>query len=87
MVVILIINTHYLFATIPTNTFNLSDGDIVQAMDLLQDLQNCMLRMHREFGERCPRCQLQRKPLVNDPGMHHGMPRAWCTWRDACRDR
>ena len=38
----------------PTNTFNLSDGDIVQAMGLLQDLQNCMLRMRREFRERFP---------------------------------
>ena len=28
--------------------------------------------MHREFRERLPRYQLQRKPLVSDPGMHHG---------------
>ena len=48
---------------------------------LLPDTQNCGLRMRRECRERFPRHRLQRKPLVNDPGMHHG------TWRDACRDR
>ena len=34
--------------------------------------------------ERFPRHRLERKPLVSDPGMHHGASRA-C--RDACRDR
>ena len=48
-------------------------------MDLLPDTQ---LRMRREYRERFPRHRLQRKPLVNDPGMHHGtcvthVP--WCT--------
>ena len=33
------------------------------------------LRMHRECRERFPRHRLQRKPLVSDPGMHHG---TWC---------
>ena len=28
--------------------------------------------MHRECRERFPRHRLQRKPLVSDPGMHHG---------------
>ena len=28
--------------------------------------------MRREYRERFPRQQLQRKPLVSDPGMHHG---------------
>ena len=28
--------------------------------------------MRRECRERFPRYQLQRKPLVSDPGMHHG---------------
>ena len=28
--------------------------------------------MRRECRERFPRHRLQRKPLVNDPGMHHG---------------
>ena len=37
--------------------------------------------MHRECRERFPRGLLQRKPLVSDPGMHHG------TCDDACRDR
>ena len=30
--------------------------------------------------------EFQRKPLISDPGMHHGK-RAWRTCRDACRDR
>ena len=34
--------------------------------------QNCGLRMHRECRERFTRHQLQRKPRVIDPGMHHG---------------
>ena len=41
-------------------------------MDLLPDTQNCGLYMRRECRERFPRHRLQRKPLVNDPGMHHG---------------
>ena len=28
--------------------------------------------MRRECRERFPRHQLQRKPLVSEPGMHHG---------------
>ena len=42
-------------------------------MDLLPDKQNCVLRMYRECRERFPCHRLQRKPLVSDPGMHHGM--------------
>ena len=34
--------------------------------------ENCGLRMRRECQERFPRHWLQRKPLVSDPGMHHG---------------
>ena len=41
-------------------------------MDLLPDTWNYGLRMHRECRERFPRHRLQRKPLVSDPGMHHG---------------
>ena len=41
-------------------------------MGLLPDTQNCGLRMPRECRERFPRHRLQRKPLVSDPGMHHG---------------
>ena len=43
-----------------------------QAMRLLPDTQNCGLRMCRECRERFPRYRLQGKPLVSDPGMHHG---------------
>ena len=32
---------------------------------------NCELRMRRECRERFPHHQLQRKPLVSDPFMHH----------------
>ena len=35
------------------------------------------LRMHRECRERLPRQRLQRKLLVNDPGMHHGTRVTW----------
>ena len=41
-------------------------------MDLLPDTLNCALRMRRECRERFPLDRLQRKPLVSDPGMHHG---------------
>ena len=42
------------------------------SMGLLPDTWNCGLRMRRECRERFPRHQLQRKPLVSNPGMHHG---------------
>ena len=42
------------------------------SMGLLPDTQNWGLRMRRECRERFPRHRLQRKPLVSDPGMHHG---------------
>ena len=41
-------------------------------MGLLPDTHNYGLRMRRECRERFPRPRLQRKPLVNDPAMHHG---------------
>ena len=41
-------------------------------MSLLPDTQHCGLRMRRECRERFLRHRLQRKPLVSDPGMHHG---------------
>ena len=41
-------------------------------MGLLPDTLNYGLRMRRECRERIPRHRLQRKPLVSDPGMHHG---------------
>ena len=34
--------------------------------------KKCGLHMRRECRELFPRHQLQRKPLVSDPGMHHG---------------
>ena len=39
---------------------------------LLQNTENRGLCMRRECRERVPRHQLNRKPLVSDPGMHHG---------------
>ena len=41
-------------------------------MGLLADMENSCLRMRRECRERFPRHSLQGKPLVCDPGMHHG---------------
>ena len=41
-------------------------------MGLLPDTPNCGLRMRSECRERFPRHRCQRKPLVSDPGMHHG---------------
>ena len=45
--------------------------------------------MRRECRERFPRHRLQRKPLVSDPGMHHGtcvthVP--WCNSGSLTRD-
>ena len=45
---------------------------IIMRMGLLLDTQNCGLRMRRECRERFPHHRFQRKPLVSDPGMHHG---------------
>ena len=45
---------------------------VIRSIGLLPDTQNCGLRMCRECRERFPRHRLQRKPLVSDPGMHHG---------------
>ena len=63
-------------------------------MGLLADTQNCGLRIRREWRERLPRHRFQRKPLVNDPGMHHGTCVThvrWCMsgslirrWREKC---
>ena len=41
-------------------------------MGLLPDTWNCGLRIRREWRERFPYHRFQRKPLVNDPGMHQG---------------
>ena len=41
-------------------------------MGLLPDTSNCRLCMRRECRERFPPYRLKRKPLVSDPGMHHG---------------
>ena len=46
----------------------------ITSIGLLPDTYNCGLRMRmrRECRERFPRHRFQRKPLVSDPGMHHG---------------
>ena len=51
----------------PSNTENHDD-----CMGLLPDTYSCALRMRWECQERFSRHRLQRKPLVSDPGMHHG---------------
>ena len=51
------------------------------SMNLLPDTYNYGLHMQREWWEHFPHHWLQRKPLVNDPGMHHGtcvMHVPWC---------
>ena len=45
---------------------------VFRSMRLLPATKNCGLQMHRECRERFPHHRLQRKPLVSDPGMHHG---------------
>ena len=37
------------------------------------DTQNCRLRKRQECRERFSHHRLQKKPLVSDPGMHHGV--------------
>ena len=55
----------------PISTFD-SRIVIYPVMGLLPDAYTCGLRMRRECRERFPSHRLQRKPLVSDPGMHHG---------------
>ena len=50
-------------------------------MGLLPDTSNCGLHMRRECRERFLRHRLQRKPLVSNPGMHHG---TWGTHVPCC---
>ena len=45
---------------------------ICTSMGLLPATWNCGLRIHREWRGRFPHHRFQRKPLVNDPGMHQG---------------
>ena len=52
-------------------------------MGLLPDMQNCGLRMRQEYRQRFHHHRLHRKPLISDPGMHHGT----CVTRDAFRKR
>ena len=42
-------------------------------MDLLPDTQNWGLHMRRECQKHFPHHRLQRKPLVSDIDMHHGI--------------
>ena len=57
------------------------DGSRWVSMGLLPDTLNCRLRMRRKCREFFPRHRLQRKLLVNEPGIHHGtcaMHVPWC---------
>ena len=49
-------------------------------MGILPDTRNCGLRMRRECRERFPRHRLLRKPLLSDPGMHHGTCMTQVSW-------
>ena len=48
---------------------------------LLPANQNWRLRMRQECGEHYPSYLLQRKPLVGNPGMHHGTCLTHVPWR------
>ena len=50
------------------------------AMDLLPDTLNCALCIHRECLERIPSHRFQRKPIISNPGMHHGTCVAHVPW-------
>ena len=50
-------------------------------MGLLPDTHNCEMHLHRECRERFPHHRLQMKPLVSDPGMHHGTCVTHVPWR------
>ena len=65
---------------IPVRLFKWMEAQMNWAMGLLLDTQNYWLRMRRECRERFPRHQLQRKPLVSDPGMHHGTCVTHVSW-------
>ena len=54
---------------------------IHSSMGLLQDTQNCGLRMWRECREHFPRHRRQRKPRVSDPDMHHCTCVTHVPWR------
>ena len=47
-------------------------NSLPRPMGLLPDTWNCGMRMRWECRERFPHHQLKRKPLVSNPGMHHG---------------
>ena len=53
---------------------------IPHSTGLLPDTYIYRLRMCRECRERFPCHQRQRKPLVSDPGMHHGTCGTHVTW-------
>ena len=46
---------------------------IFHTMGLLADTLNGRFSMHRECREHFLHHRLQRKPLISDPSMHHGM--------------
>ena len=49
-------------------------------MGLLPDTKNCGLRMRRLCRERFPRDRLQKKPVVSNPGIHHGTCVTYVSW-------
>ena len=78
------------YALVVMSTTLKMDGYIpfYNILGLLPDTENCDLCMRRECRERFPRHRLQRKPLITNPGMHHGtcvthVP--WCMSRSLTR--
>ena len=57
-----------------------SDPWVPIHMGLLPDTKHCGLHMRRECREHFLCHRFERKPLVSDPGMHHGTCVAHVTW-------
>ena len=69
-------HAHGMSAILLTHTrCNVSPGDLKTIISITMHLLNGPLTryvMHPECRERFSRHRLKRKPLVSDPGMHHG---------------
>ena len=86
------VGCRYLPASVCSSGLKVSGEQSIRrrAMGLLPDTQNRGLCMRWECRERFHRHRFQRKPLVNDIGMHHGtfvthVP--WCMSGSLTRDR
>ena len=65
---------------VPSTFISKMSVETTYSMGLLPNMQNRGLLMRRECWERFPRHRFQRKPLVSEPGMHHGTCVAHVPW-------